>query len=190
MWVIPYAVPEFVTDYIMFNGMPLYIFLLLGFSSIIQFYSGAGFYKGAFKSVKNCSANMDVLVVLGTTAAWLYGVILIIVGHDHESGMTTGEDHDEHVRHKIIHEHGHNFEISSTLITIILLGKFFESFSKKQTVDKLSQLASCKVTKAMLVYKNRKEGEENVAFYDLSLPGSETDVDLLMIGDVIKVVNG
>ena len=98
MWVIPYAVPKFVTSYIIFNGMPLYIFLLLGFSSIIQFYSGAGFYKGAYKSVKNCSANMDVLVVLGTTAAWLYGVILIIVG-DHEAGMTSGEDHDEHVRH-------------------------------------------------------------------------------------------
>ena len=90
---------------------------------------GAGFYKGAYKSVKNCSANMDVLVVLGTTAAWLYGVILIIVG-DHEAGMQAGEDHEEHI-HRGIHEHAHNFEISSTLITIILLGKFLESYSKK-----------------------------------------------------------
>jgi cation transport ATPase len=47
--------------------------------------------------------------------------------------------------------HAHNFEISSTLITVILLGKLLESISKKQTVDKLSQLASLKVTKAMLV---------------------------------------
>ena len=92
MWVIPYTIPTFVTSYILFNGMPLYIFLLLGFSTIIQFFMGADFYKGAYKSVKNCSANMDVLVVLGTTSAWLYGVILIIVGHHDE--MTGTGKHD------------------------------------------------------------------------------------------------
>ena len=43
---------------------------------------GADFYKNAYKSVKNGSANMDVLVVLGTTAAWLYGLILCFIG-DH-----------------------------------------------------------------------------------------------------------
>ena len=187
--MIPYTVPEFVTAFILFNGMPLYIFLLLGFSSIIQFYCGAGFYKGAYKTVRNCSANMDVLVVLGTTSAWLYGVILIITGHDHE-GKIGNIDHEEKVRHRIIHEHGHNFEIASTLITIILLGKFLESFSKKQTVDKLSQLASCKVTKANLVYKKPGMGQEYDGPYELSQQGTETDVDLLMIGDVIKVVNG
>ena len=50
-----------------------------------------------------------------------------------------------------IHEHAHNFEISSTLITVILFGKCLEAFSKKQTVDKLTDLASLKVTKACLV---------------------------------------
>lgn len=45
-----------------------------------------------------------------------------------------------------IEEHAHNFEISTALITIILLGKYLESYSKKKTVDKLSQLASLKVT--------------------------------------------
>jgi Cu+-exporting ATPase len=40
---------------------------------------GAPFYSGAFKSVRHGAANMDVLVVLGTTAAWLYGVILIFM---------------------------------------------------------------------------------------------------------------
>ena len=42
----------------------------------------------------------------------------------------------------------------------------------------------------MLVYKNQKDEEEKSFDYDLSLPGTEIDVDLLMIGDVIKVVNG
>ena len=43
---------------------------------------GASFYVGAYKSLKLGSANMDVLVALGTTAAWLYGVILIFVGYN------------------------------------------------------------------------------------------------------------
>jgi cation transport ATPase len=48
-------------------------------------------------------------------------------------------------------EHAHNFEISAALITIILLGKYIETLSKKKTVEQLSQLASLKVTKAYLV---------------------------------------
>ena len=166
MWVIPYTMKDFVTATPIYNNVPLWIFLLLGFSTIIQFYMGADFYKGAYKSVKHCSANMDVLVVLGTTAAWAYGVLLIFV-HSHD--VKTGDpEHDKHLRHMLIHEHGHNFEIASTLITIILLGKFFESFSKKQTVDKLSQLASCKVTQAMLVYKKPRQDEPEPTVYDLS----------------------
>jgi P-type Cu+ transporter len=41
---------------------------------------GKGFYNSAYKSVKHKSANMDVLIVTGTTAAWLYGIIRIFWG--------------------------------------------------------------------------------------------------------------
>ena len=80
----------------------------------------------------------------------------------------------------IIHAMSHNFEVSSTLITVVLLGKLLESFSKKQTVDKLSQLASLKVTKAILMKAPIKLENEGV----------ETDVDLLCVGDLVKVPNG
>ena len=149
MWVIPYTNPDFLTNYIMFNGMPLYIFILLALSSIIQFVLGADFYRGAYKSLRAFNANMDVLVVLGTTAAWLYGLILIFIG-DHAYGTNPHESPEQHARHAI-HEHAHNFEIAATLITVILFGKLLESFSKKQTVDKLQQLASLKVSKATLM---------------------------------------
>ena len=45
---------------------------------------GAPFYQSALNSVKHFSANMDVLVVLGTTAAWGYGIVLILVGYTAE----------------------------------------------------------------------------------------------------------
>ena len=75
---------------------------------------------------------MDVLIVLGTTAAWGYAIALIIVGYDTDHMM------DPMMYSMQVKEHVHNFEISSVLITIILLGKFIETISKKKTVDKLS----------------------------------------------------
>lgn len=89
-----------------------------------------------------------------------------------DMGMTT----DQQLTH-IVHAIAHNFEVSSTLITVILLGKLLETFSKKQTVDKLSQLASLKVTKALLIDAPPK----------LEKTGVETDVDLLCVGDFVKV---
>ena len=112
MWVLPYTNKEFLSDHIVVNGMPLYIFIMLGLSTIIQFGLGYSFYKGAYKAMKGCSANMDVLVVLGTTAAWAYGVILIFIG-DHAYGTSHHETEEEHIRHQV-HEHAHNFEISAT----------------------------------------------------------------------------
>lgn len=58
-----------------------------------------------------------------------------------------------------MHEHGHNFEIASTLIVVILFGKFLESVTKKQTVDKLQQLASLKVSTATLVKEDGNLGD-------------------------------
>ena len=80
-----------------------------------------------------------------------------------------------------MHEHGHNFEIAATLIVVILFGKFLESVTKKQTVDKLSQLASLKVSSATLMPDNNAK---------LSDAGVEIEVDLLVVGDIIKVING
>jgi Cu+-exporting ATPase len=93
---------------------------------------GAPFYVNSYKSLKNKSANMDVLIALGTSAAWLYGFVLVFVGYKKQ------DIEDDHMYRKMILMHSHNFEISSVLITIILLGKFLEALSKKKTVDKLS----------------------------------------------------
>lgn len=70
---------------------------------------------------------MDVLVTLGTTAAWSYGVLLILIGCDDSESL-----------YEQVKMHTHNFETSATLITVICFGKLLEAYSKKQTVDKLS----------------------------------------------------
>lgn len=121
---------------------------------------------------------MDVLVALGTTSAYLYGVVRIGVGY------SVHDMHDMHMFKMMIEEHAHMFEISSTLIVIILLGKFLEALSKKKTVDKLSKLASLKVTKAILI-----EADENIPI-SLNTKEKEIDVDLLQLNDIVKVYPG
>jgi Cu+-exporting ATPase len=48
---------------------------------------GSSFYIGAYKSLSHLSANMDVLIILGTTAAWGYGIAMIIIGYPEEEKM-------------------------------------------------------------------------------------------------------
>lgn len=74
----------------------------------------------------------------------------------------------------MVQELSHNFEISSALITIILLGKYLESLSKKKTVEKLSQLASLKITKAHLI-----ELRANQQIVSLDMKTRECEVELL-----------
>lgn len=79
MWIIPYSNSEFLTSYWVWHGQPAYVFMLMVLASVIQFFAGYNFYVGAYKSVRHGSANMDVLVVLATTSAWLYGVVSIFI---------------------------------------------------------------------------------------------------------------
>lgn len=145
IWIVAYTNPLFVIQPILGEVLPLYLLIIIVLSSVIQFYLGIPFYLGAFNSIKHGSANMDVLVVLGTTAAWFYGFLLLFIGNPFVEiknggdlgaemqameGMSGGMTLEEELTH-ITHGIAHNFEVSSTLITVILLGKLLETFSKK-----------------------------------------------------------
>ena len=84
IWILPFVKPSWVTALNLLNGVPLYVYLTAGFSTIIQLVMGSSFYISAFNSLRHYSANMDVLVMLGTTAAWGYGLVLIGVGYSDE----------------------------------------------------------------------------------------------------------
>jgi cation transport ATPase len=81
VWIIPYANPELMMKHDLVNGNTAYILVLCFLSTIIQFGIGYTFYVGAYRSIVNGIANMDVLVVLGTTSAWMYGIVLCFIGH-------------------------------------------------------------------------------------------------------------
>jgi Cu+-exporting ATPase len=101
-----------------------FMFLL---ATPVQFYVGSDFYRGAYKSIRNLSANMDVLVAMGSSVAYIYSLILTIA-------MTLK-----------IHDFGHHvyFETAAVIITLIKLGKLLETRAKSKTgqaVKKLIQL--------------------------------------------------
>lgn len=105
----------------------------------VQFWIGWQFYVGAYKSLKNKSANMDVLVALGTSAAYFYSLA--------EAIKTIGNQ--GYMPHLY-------FETSAVLITLILVGKLFEALAKGRTTEAISKLLSLQAKEATVI----RDGEE------------------------------
>jgi len=140
---------------------PWFQFLL---ATPVQFYIGGQFYVGAFKALKNKSANMDVLVALGTSAAYFYSLA--------EGVKSIGNP--AYMPHLY-------FETSAVLITLILLGKLFETMAKGKTTIAISKLLSLQAKEATVI-RDGKEFQipiEEVKVSDLVLvkPGEKIPVD-------------
>lgn len=130
----------------------------------VQFFIGRQFYVGAYKALKNKSANMDVLVALGTSAAYFYSVYLAI--------RTMGES---------THSVGLYFETSAVLITLILLGKLYEAKAKGRSSEAIKKLMGLQA-KTATVIRDGVEAViplEDVAVGDILLvkPGEKIPVD-------------
>ena len=124
----------------------------------VQFYIGAPFYKGAYRALSNKSANMDVLVALGTSAAYFYSL-------------------EEALRWQINPNISPElyFETSAVLITLILVGKLFETLAKGRTTAALTKLLNLQAKEAVVL----KNGDE------MKVP-----VDQVVVGDVLLVKPG
>ncbi|WP_285766937.1 heavy metal translocating P-type ATPase [Peribacillus sp. SI8-4] len=140
----------------------------MAFATPVQFIIGRQFYAGAYKALKNKSANMDVLVAMGTSAAYFYSVYqaIISVGSHHIAGLY--------------------FETSSILITLILLGKLFEAKAKGRSSEAIKKLMGLQA-KTALVIRNGEEREiplEEVLIGDIVLvkPGEKIPVD----GEIVE----
>ena len=112
----------------MFNGLdfsghghqdllPRWLQLVL--ATPVQFWIGRRFYEGGWKSLKGGGANMDVLVALGTSAAYFFSLIVTLGG---------------------IHELPVYFEASAAVITLVLLGKLLEARAKARTTAAIESL--------------------------------------------------
>ncbi|EMJ53326.1 copper-exporting ATPase [Leptospira interrogans serovar Valbuzzi str. Duyster] len=149
-------------EYLSFLINPWLQFIL---ATPIQFWIGASFYKGSFRALRNGGANMDVLVVLGTSAAYFYSVYLTFIFNE-----------------KYIHKTANlYYETSSVLITLILFGKLLEHIVKGKSSKAIQSLVNLQPKKANVI--REKEIQEipllAVRSGDLILvkPGESIPVD-------------
>lgn len=131
------------------------------FATPVQFIFGARFYKGAYMALKNKSANMDVLVALGTTVAYVSSLVF---------GLWMG------------HMNAVNFESAAMIITLVLLGKNLENKAKKNTSAAIYSLQN-KRAKIVHLYENEQEIDTDVAQIAenqviLVKPGESVPLDL------------
>ncbi|WP_430791161.1 heavy metal translocating P-type ATPase [Virgibacillus flavescens] len=110
---------------------PWFQFLL---ATPVQFIIGWQFYVGAYNNLRNKSANMDVLVALGTSAAYFYSL--------YESLKTIGNP--TYMPHLY-------FETSAILITLILVGKYLETNAKGKTTHAISKLLNLQAKQARVI---------------------------------------
>jgi P-type Cu+ transporter len=129
----------------------------------VQFYVGWQYYEGAYKSLRNRSANMDVLIVMGSSTAYFYSIFVTL-------GVLPG-----HVY----------FETSAVIITLIKLGKYLEAKAKGQTSEAIKKLMGLRA-KTATVIRDGIELEvpaDDVKIGDLVLvrPGEKIPIDGVVI---------
>ncbi|KAK9220995.1 hypothetical protein WN944_009419 [Citrus x changshan-huyou] len=151
-------------DYKVHNMLTIGMLLRWILCTPVQFIVGQRFYVGAYHALRRRSANMDVLVALGTNAAYFYSVYIAVKALT--SNTFEGQDF---------------FETSAMLISFILLGKYLEVVAKGKTSDALAKLTDLAPDTAHLL---TLDGEGNVI--------SEMDIStqLMQKNDIIKILPG
>lgn len=129
----------------------------------VQFIIGGQFYVGAYKALRNKSANMDVLVAMGTSAAYFYSLYLSIQSIGLQGHMVELY-----------------FETSAVLITLILLGKLFEAKAKGRSSEAIKKLMGLQAKNATVV----RDGKEIVVPIEEVLEG---DIVYVKPGDKVPV---
>ncbi|MCO5190127.1 MAG: heavy metal translocating P-type ATPase [Anaerolineae bacterium] len=110
-------------------------YLFWALATPVQFYVGWDYYVGAYKSLRNGSANMDVLVAMGSSVAYIYSVAVVLA--QTFGSMALG--------------HHVYFETSAMIITLIVTGKLLEVRAKGRTSAAIKKLMGLRATSARVV---------------------------------------
>ncbi|OGE17959.1 copper-translocating P-type ATPase [Candidatus Daviesbacteria bacterium RIFCSPHIGHO2_01_FULL_37_27] len=135
-------------------------FVQLLLATPIQFWAGSEFYRATIPALKHRTANMDTLVALGTTVAYIYSVFVTFFPH---VVANLGIDHMPY------------FDVAAIVIGLILLGRYFEAKAKAGTSDAIKKLIGMQAKTARVV----RGGKE------IDIP-----IDQVIHNDIIRVRPG
>jgi Cu+-exporting ATPase len=134
----------------------------------IQFYVGWQFYTGAYRSLRSGGANMDVLVALGTSAAYFYSL--------YEAFLTIGNP--GYMPHLY-------FETSAIIVTLILFGKYLEVTAKTKTKTAISKLLNLQAKQARVIRNGEEQmvpvEEVHTGDHLIVKPGEKIPVDGIIV---------
>ncbi|KAK7260819.1 hypothetical protein RIF29_27117 [Crotalaria pallida] len=178
IWSLAFTIPVFLTSMVLMyipgvkhvlemkivNMLNIGLLLRWEFATPVQFIIGRRFYNGSYKALRKGSANMDVLIALGTNAAYFYSVY--VVARAAFSKDFEGNDF---------------FETSSMLISFILLGKYLEVLAKGKTSQAIAKLMDLTPDTATLL---TQDDEGNI------ISEQQIDSRLIQKNDVIKIIPG
>ena len=132
----------------------------------VQFVIGFRFYKNAYHALKAKSANMDVLIAMGTSAAYFFSIYNAFFAPQKATGMMMKELY---------------FEAGAVIITLILLGKYLEAVAKGKTSEAIKKLMGLQAKTARVI---RNGAEEDIPVKDVEVgdiivvrPGEKVPVD-------------
>jgi Cu+-exporting ATPase len=140
------------------------VWLMMALATVVQFFVGWQYYVGSYKALRVGSANMDVLIAMGSSAAYFYSVAVVF-----------GLVNSMHVY----------FETGAAIITLIMLGKFLEARAKGRTSEALKKLMGLRAKTARVI-RDGAETEikiEQVVVGDTVLvrPGEKIPVDGILV---------
>ncbi|HKW04582.1 MAG TPA: heavy metal translocating P-type ATPase [Nitrososphaerales archaeon] len=140
---------------LIFSWVPLGIsenlvgWLLLILATPVQFVAGWRFYRGAFNAIKMRASNMDFLIAVGTTAAYAYSFIAVVLPSE-------------------LPLKGLYFDASAAIVSLILAGKLLEHMVRGRATDAISKLVSLQPKMATVI---RTDGSEELVPIESVIPG-------------------
>ena len=159
---IALTVPTVLFTYVMVLPTNINNYLLLILETPVQFIVGWRFYRGAYDALRNRMGNMDLLIAIGTTAAWAYSTVLTFLP-------------------SVFPTSGAYFDTAAVIITLVLLGNMLEHISKGRASEAVRKLLDLQPRTAH-VFRNGAEQEVPVELVKLDdilviRPGERVPVD-------------